>query len=412
MSMRWITADTDIRYREHKTRRVGGRLDRYYTLRVSTDGKRAEEGLGWQSEGWTLEKVRRERDRLRQARRTGNGATTLRESREATKEARRLAAQAPTVADLWARYLVECVAHNKPATRKQKIRLYDSWVGPMIGQRKVHEVTSEDVGAIVRQPLKLGSDGEIIAGKAESANFWRLLSHLFRKATEWGMRPRALAPVLEGVTLPKIATRERLLSDSEIAALWRALDEADSQRRFAPQVTAAIRVLMLTGARAKEILTLCRDYIRRDEMTLHLPDTKTGFSRRPISDAALAVIDGIERMPGADFVFRAVNDPRKPLPLTTVQQAFGILVDAAGVRRPCSLHTLRHRFATMTANATPNARLGMLLTGHKDQRQYLRYVHADDAQAAAMANQLAAAMTGLGAAAPTIVSLPVKRNSA
>jgi integrase len=409
---KWFAADVGIRYREHPTRKAGVRRDRYYTVRSFVDDKQVEEGLGWVSEGWTIERAREARDRLRRAKRTGDGPMTLREGRRAAKEARRRTAQMPTVEDLWRRYLAECVAHNKPATRRQKIRLYDSWIGPMIGSLKVHEVTRDDVGAIVRQPLKFGPTGEIVSGKAESANFWRLLSHLFRKATEWGMRPRALPPVLEGVTLPKVAARERLLSDSEVAALWHTLDEAETQGRFATQITAAIRVLMLTGARANEILTLRHDYIRRDEMTLHLPDTKTGFSRRPISAAALAVIDSLERMPGVDFVFHAVNDPRKPLPLSTVQQVFGILVDTAGVRRPCSLHTLRHRFATMTANATPNARLGMLLTGHKDQRQYLRYVHADDAQATAMANQLAAAMTGLGAAEPVVVPLPAKRNSA
>jgi integrase len=121
------------------------------------------------------------------------------------------------------------------------------------------------------------------------------------------------------------------------------------------------------------------------------------------------VIGSIERMPGVDFVFRAVHDPRQPLSLTTVQQAFGVLVDAAGVRRPCSLHTLRHRFATMTANASPNARVGMLLTGHKDQRAYLRYVHADDKQAAALANQLAAQMTNLADAKSTVTPLGTTR---
>jgi hypothetical protein len=51
----------------------------------------------------------------------------------------------------------------------------------------------------------------------------------------------------------------------------------------------------------------------------------------------------------------------------------------------------------------------MLLTGHKDQRAYLRYVHADDKQAAAMANQLAAQMTNLADAKSTVTPLGTTR---
>jgi integrase len=347
---------------------------------------------------------------LRHARRTGNGSASLRESRAAEKAERQRAVRAPTVDDLWQRYLRDVVALNKPATRRQKVRLYDGWIGPAIGKRKVHEITSDETGEIVRRPLKLDAGGKIVAGKAESANFWRLINHLFRMATKWGMRPRALPDVLDGVAMPKVPPRERLLSDSEVAVLWQALDEAEQQNRFAPQVLAAIRALMLTGARANEIMTLRYEHVRRDEMMLHLPDTKTGFSRRPISEAALAVFDSLERMPGVDFIFRAVNSPRKPLSLKTVQQAFAVLVEAAGVRRPCSLHTLRHRFATMTANASPNARVGMLLTGHKDQRAYMRYVHADDTAALAMVNQIASQMTSLAAAPSSVVPLPTNKS--
>jgi site-specific recombinase XerC len=393
--MGWITVEPGIRCREHATRRHGVRPDRYYTVRLSVDGRQIEEGLGWASEGWTLDKARAERNRLHHARRTGEGAVTLRESRAAAQAARRAAAAAPTVNDLWRRYLDEVVCLNKPATQRQKIRLYQSAIGPAIGSLKVHEVTSGEIGEIVRAPLRRDAADQIIAGKAEAANLWRFISHLFGMAAKWGMRPRALPEVLDGIVMPKVQARERLLSDSEVAALLQALDDAEAQHRFAPQVAAAIRALILTGARANEILTLRRVDIRRDEMTLHLPDTKTGFSRRPISAATLAVFDSLERRPGVEFVFSAVSDPRRPLALSTVQQAFGILVDAAGIRRPCSLHTLRHRFATMTANASPNARVGMLLTGHKDTRTYLRYVHADAAAAAAMAEQLAAQMANL-----------------
>ena len=57
MATNWITAAPGVRYRKHPTRKHGARLDRYFTLRFSVDGKQAEEALGWASEGmmgWTF----------------------------------------------------------------------------------------------------------------------------------------------------------------------------------------------------------------------------------------------------------------------------------------------------------------------------------------------------------------------
>jgi integrase len=57
-------------------------------------------------------------------------------------------------------------------------------------------------------------------------------------------------------------------------------------------------------------------------MELHLPNTKTGVSRRPISPATLAALDSMEQMPGVPFVFRAINTPTEPLAYNTVEKAF------------------------------------------------------------------------------------------
>jgi integrase len=144
--------------------------------------------------------------------------------------------------------------------------------------------------------------------------------------------------------------------------------------------------------------------IHRDEMEIHLLDTKTGFSRRPISAAALAVLDGVERMPGVGFVFRAVNTPTAPLAYTTVEKAFGRIAGRAGVER-CTLHTIRHWFATMTANSVSNARVGMTLTGHKSHAAYMNYIHGDKQQARALADQLAALATGLAKADSNVAAM-------
>jgi integrase len=410
---KWIMAAPGIRYRQHPTRKHGARFDRYFTLRRSVNGRQVEEKLGWASEGWTVARAQEELIRLRQADRTGKGPATLREEREANRRAEQErieeeAAQArreKTVADLWDRYSKEVVAiENKPSTAAEKSRMWDTRIKPAIGTLKINDVTEEDVGEVVRAPLRLDKDGQVIGGKAEAGNIYRLVHHMFRKAIAWKLRTKEAGNPLENVAEPKVPRRQRLLTGGEVGALLRALDEAEAEKTEQSQIIAAIRVLILAGPRISEPLGLRRPEIRRDESELHLSDTKSGFSRRQISAATLKVLDGVEQTPGVEFVFRGIRDPRKPLSYTTVYDAFRRIAKRAGVRN-CSPHTLRHWFITMTANTVANPRVGMSLTGHKSLTAYMGYVHGDKEQARALAEQLAAFASGLAAAGSNIVDL-------
>ena len=413
MASKWNTAAPGIRYRQHPTRKHGARLDRYFTLRVTVDGRQVEEALGWSSDGWTVARAQEELSRLRKAKRTGAGPATLRQEAEANRRAERQRAEKEaaearrqkTVTDLWDRYSKEVVAiENRPSTAAEKARMWERRIKPAIGHLKINDVTDEDVGAVVRAPLRLDDAGQVIGGKAEAGNTYRLLHHMFRKALGWKLRSKELGNPLESVAEPKVPRRERLLTGGEIGALLRALEAAEAEKTEHPRVIAAIRVVILAGPRISEPLGLRWSDIRRDEMELHLPDTKTGFSRRPISAATLAVLDSVERIPGVEFVFPDIKTPSRRLPYHTVEKAFRRIVDATGVKG-CTLHTIRHWFSTMTANSVSNPRVGMALTGHKSHAAYMNYIHGDKEQARALAEQLAALASGLAAAGSNVTAL-------
>src|SRR5262245_20881745 len=194
---KWITAKPGIRYRKHKSRKHGVRLDRYFTLRFSVNGKQVEEALGWASKGWTVELAQEELSRLHRAKRTGEGPLTLREAVEANRRAQRQRSQEEaaearrqkTVRDLWDRYSKEVVAiENRPRTAAEKTRMWERRIKPAIGKLKINEVSEEEAGAVVRAPLRLSDSGRVIGGKAEAGNIYRLLHHMFSKALGWGMR--------------------------------------------------------------------------------------------------------------------------------------------------------------------------------------------------------------------------------
>jgi integrase len=282
--------------------------------------------------------------------------------------------------------------------------MWERCIAPALGHLKINEVTEEDAGAVVRGPLRVNVTGQVIGGKAAAANLYRLIHHMFKHALQWKLRAKELGNPLESITAPRVARRERLLTGGEVGALMKALDAAEANCAEHPQTIAVIRAVILTGARISELLSLQWRDIRRDELELHLRDTKTGFSRRPISAAALTLLDGVKRMPGVELVFRAPNAPIQPLPYNTVAKAFRRIAARAGVAH-CSLHTIRHWFATMTANSVSNARVGMALTGHKSHAAYMNYVHGDKEQARALADQLATLANGLAKAGSNVASM-------
>lgn len=417
MASKWETVAPGIRARKHLTRRYGARMDRYFTLRFSVKGRQVEEALGWASEGWTVERAQETLSELRRAKRIGEGPLTLRDRAEARRATERQAAEEATererlektVAHLWDRYSKEVVAiQNRPSTAAEKTRLWNARIKPAMGGTRINDVTEEDAGAVVRAPLRLDEFGTVNGGKAAAGNLYRLLHHMFSRALAWKLRQRDLGNPLDGIDEPKVSRRERLLTGGEVGALLKALDAAAPTAP--PQVIAAIRAAIYTGARISELLNLHREHVRRDEMELHLPDTKTGFSRRPMSPETLAAIDSVEPMPGVPYVFRALKNVRKPLPYHTIVKAFGRIAKAAGVKG-CTLHTLRHWVATTTANSISNPRIGMAITGHKSHTAYMNYVHGDMAQAQALAEQLGRLADALGKSEPNVESLP-KRESA
>jgi integrase len=376
-----------------------------FILQKSVNGRRKRMTLG--AHGDVTLDAARKRTRILNGR-ISDGHDPIAQDRAAREEAERLARSEKTVSDLWDRYVLEIVAvENKPRTAGEKRRMWEKRVKHVIGKMKVKDVSDSDAGAVVRSPLRTDAKGRVI-GKGEAGNLYRLLHHMFRKALAWNMRPRELGNPLEIVEQPKVKRRERLLAPGEVTALLRALDQAGEDGVERPHVLAAIKAATLTGARISEILGMRWEYVRKAEKELHLPDTKSGFSRRPLSTDTLAVLEGVERMPGSPFVFRSSDDPASPLSYNVVEKAFRRIAERAGVE-DCTLHTLRHCFATMTANNVSNPRVGMMLTGHKSHAAYLNYIHGDTDQAHALTDQLAKVMRGLGEADNTVVKFRVAK---
>src|SRR5262249_48841947 len=111
---------------------------------------------------------------------------------------------------------------------------------------------------------------------------------------------------------------------------------------------AAIRLLILTGARLREILEARWQHVDLERGAIFLPDSKTGRKPVYLSAAAQAVLAALPRIENNPHIIAGAKDgaPRADLkkPWAAVCKAAGL----EGVR----LHDLRHYVAYRTMSHT------------------------------------------------------------
>ena len=202
-------------------------------------------------------------------------------------------AKEPTVADLAARYMEAHVKVNcRPATVEVFGRLLSKYILPELGGLKLSEVDRSHVSALHYRLRDKPSQ----ANQAVS-----VFSKMFKLAVAWGVTPARPNPCR---SVKRYVQRgcERFLTEEEYARLGRVLFEAESEGPLMASAVAAIRLLLLTGCRRNEILTLRWDNIDRTAGELRLRDGKTGPRRVPLTPAVARVLARIPRIEGNPWV--------------------------------------------------------------------------------------------------------------
>jgi integrase len=317
---------------------------------------------------------------------------------------RRLKRQAPSMLALAERYLEEYAeTYKRPSSVKADRRNLKNHILPLLGRLTVADVTRADVDAMMRSiragatkaDVKLGKRSRrIVRGGPGVANrCCALLSKMFNLAERWGLRPDGSNPCRHVTKNPERKMR-RYLSIDELARLGAAIAEAEHSGTEALSALAAIRLLVLTGARVSEILAARWEYLDEARRCLVLPQSKTGVDRSSRSPWIV---------PGADPEKALVNLTK---PWFRLRKAAKL----SDVR----LHDLRHSFASIgVAGGLTLPILGALL-GHTQPATTARYAHlaADSLRQAAdlIGSRIAAAMRcgKDGVDASMMVKLPTR----
>ena len=256
---------------------------------------------------------------------------------------------APTIRDLCERYEEDHLPRKRESSANEDRRQIRKYILPKLGRRKVTDVTVDDIERLHRSFKTMPYRGNRLLA---------LLSKMFSLAIKWRMRPDNPC---KGIDRFPEQGRERFLSQQEIADLSDALAEHPNRT-----IAAAIRFLLLTGARKGEVISATWDQFDFERGLWDKPSAHTKTKRRhvvPLSAPALQILGDLPRdservFPGLGSLTRGWH---------SIREAAGL----EGVR----IHDLRHSAASILASKGLSLPLIGAVLGHTQMQTTLKYSH-------------------------------------
>ncbi|MGJ0533096.1 MAG: tyrosine-type recombinase/integrase [Methylocystis sp.] len=288
------------------------------------------------------------------------------------------------IADEWLAAHVK--AKRKGRTAKEYERILKTVLAPAFGKTRFTDLRHVDAARLHE-------------GMAETPALANRALAIVSSIWGWAARRKIVSAIdnpAKGIERYPEHGRERFLSSAEFARLGDALHEAETvglvydvdddkpKAKHAPKADnrrtivdpfaiAAIRLLILTGARLQEIVAAKWSYVDVERGILFLPTSKTGRKPVYLSAAALQVLADMPRVDGNEYVIAGSKTGR---PRTDLKRPWAAITKAAaldGLR----LHDLRHSFASLGAGGGLGLPIVGKLLGHSQPATTQRYAHLD-----------------------------------
>lgn len=197
-----------------------------------------------------------------------------------------------------------------------------------------------------------------------------VLSKFFNWAEVQGLRADATNPCRH-IKKYRERKRERFLTEHELERLGEVLAKAEREELASPWVIAAIRLLILTGARLSEIRKLLWSEVDLSRRMLRLHESKTNEKTIYLSDAAVEILALVPRLDDNPHVICGDKIGSCLVNLQKPWRRIRQMADLDDVR----IHDLRHSFASFAAARGHSLTIIGALLGHKHPSTTARYAH-------------------------------------
>jgi len=304
--------------------------------------------------------------------------------------------------------------HLEPKRKAGTIRLNRGYIKnhirPALGKKKANAVTHSDVDRLHR---KIGETHSVTANRVVA-----LLGTIFAFGIKTKALPKGTENPATGIEHFDEQLRQRYLRGEELQRLGDALREAETvgipwepdpskKAKHAPKpenrltkidqhAAAALRLLLFTGCRLREILDWRWKEYDAGRGLLFLPDSKTGQKTVVLSAPAVAILDSLPRV-GAYVIAGESAGTTEEKPRSDLNRPWRAVRKRAGIE-DVRIHDLRHSFASVGAGSDLGLPIIGRLLGHTQASTTQRYAHiaVNPAKRAAdlIAGQIADAMNG------------------
>jgi integrase len=297
--------------------------------------------------------------------------------------------RASTLRELAEVFLAEHVeAKRKPSTASHYRSLLEKVVLPELGSRRAEQVTPSDLAKLHAKMRK----------RPYQANrMLEVVGSLYSFAGKRKILPLGFNPA-RGIEQYPEKGRERYLTADELARLGDAVREAETvglpydidkdkptakhapkepnrRTKIGPHAAAAVRLLILTGARLREILHLKWEHVDLERGLLVLPDSKTGKKAIVLNAPALDILANLQRV-GAYAIAGQAAGSHDDKPRSDLNRPWRAIVKRAGLAG-LRIHDLRHTHASVGAGLGLGLPIIGKLLGHTQPSTTARYAHLD-----------------------------------
>jgi len=232
---------------------------------------------------------------------------------------------------------------------------------PAFGKMHLDEIKREHVVQMVKDRLALG------AAPGTANRQLILLRYIYNCAIKWEIPGVTVNPTKGIPLLEENNKKERYLSVEETQRLYNAVLRSENT-----MLKYIIPMLILTGARKREVLDAKWQDFDLEQKRWRIPMTKSGKPRYvPLSEGALGILITVPRIQDCDYVFA---NPDTAKPYVSVFHSWDTARTRAGLS-DVRIHDLRHSFASLLVNSGRTLYEVQNILGHADVKTTQRYAH-------------------------------------
>ena len=264
---------------------------------------------------------------------------------------------------------------SKPSSLDARGSYLNAQLRPAFGKHPIHKISPADVANwfYAYSADKPGGANEALALITTILNWGKANGHLSNETSN------PAAPIRKN----RRPARGRMLSLQQIEDLAYMLDDAAPCHWLQAQ---ALRLMLLTGCRSGEILSLHWADVKPTRLALR--DAKTGPRDVYLSAPARDAFRRLKKATGhCPHVFPSAKS--RSGHLTCISGTWRTMRDLAGLPEETRIHDLRHTYASHAILAGESLPVTGKLLGHKTPRSTKRYAHLDGSTLAKAADLVA-----------------------